>query len=183
MILQFNQPTVAALMCRRFVTAHHRTIASASALRCLAYAATNKDPKVGMVRPSLSAAVPTPTSRFFASAVPKEDPSQVFDQDPAIHKLRFKERLQKEREMALLGGGLKRISRQHERGSLTARERLDLLFDDGTFHELDQLKAHRCTEFGMEDKSFPGDGVVTGHGLVNGRYVYAFSQGELFLLR
>ncbi len=119
------------------------------------------------------------SSRFFASAVLQGDPSQVFDQDPAIHKLRFKERLQKERELALLGGGPKRIARQHERGSLTARERLDLLFDEGTFQELDQLKAHRCTEFGMGDKSFPGDGVVTGHGLVNGRYVYAFSQGEL----
>ena len=74
--------------------------------------------------------------------------------------------------------GLDRIHRHHTRGSLTARERLELLFDDGTFQELDALKAHRCQEFGMETKQFPGDGVVTGHGKVNGRYVYAFSQGE-----
>lgn len=95
-----------------------------------------------------------------------------------MHKLRFKELLKEEREKALLGGGPKRIARQHERGSLTARERLELLFDEGSFQELDQLKAHRCTEFGMKDKHYPGDGVITGHGRVNGRYVYAFSQGE-----
>ena len=82
------------------------------------------------------------------------------------------------RELSNVGGGLQRIQRQHERGSLTARERLDLLFDAGTFQEVDQLKAHRCTEFGMADKQYPGDGIVTGHGLVNGRHVYAFSQGN-----
>jgi propionyl-CoA carboxylase beta chain len=78
-----------------------------------------------------------------------------------------------------MGGGQKRIDKQHQKGSLTARERLELLFDEGTFHELDQLKAHRCHEFGMDDKNFPGDGVVTGYGKVNGRFVYAFSQGTL----
>ncbi len=100
--------------------------------------------------------------------------------DPSIIKAAFRERLSKEREKAQLGGGTQRILKQHTRGSLTARERIELLFDDNSFRELDQLKAHRCTEFGMgdESKQFPGDGIVTGHGLVNGRVVYAFSQGE-----
>jgi hypothetical protein len=102
------------------------------------------------------------------------------DDDPSALKSRFNKRLQEERTKSLLGGGQDRIDRQHARGSLTARERLDLLFDEGTFHELDAFKAHRCKEFGMDDetKLFPGDGVITGHGRVNGRYVYAFSQGE-----
>lgn len=98
--------------------------------------------------------------------------------DPSVIKAAFRERLDQERERALLGGGQKRIDKQHNRGSLTARERMDLLFDPGSFHELDQLKAHRCTEFGMDhpDQHIPGDGIVIGHGLVNGRVVYAFSQ-------
>ena len=91
-------------------------------------------------------------------------------------KVRFQELLHQERKAALLGGGEKRIKKLHARGSLTARERLELLFDPGTFHEIDQLKAHRCMEFGMDKQNFPGDGVVTGHGTVNGRIVYAFSQ-------
>lgn len=84
----------------------------------------------------------------------------------------FKERLQEERAKSLLGGGHDRIDRQHAKGSLTARERLDLLFDEGTFQELDAFKVHRCKEFGMDDetKQFPGDGVITGHGRVNGRF-------------
>jgi len=116
---------------------------------------------------------------FFSTASQEsKDPSTILHRDPSLIKLEFKERLAKERELAQLGGGKKRIQRQHERGSLSARERLDLLFDVGTFQEIDQLKAHRCTEFGMADKQFPGDGIVTGHGLVNGRHVYAFSQGR-----
>lgn len=110
-----------------------------------------------------------PRSRLFSSN----------PQDPSELKSKFKERLREERSKSLLGGGQDRIDRLHARGSLTARERLDLLFDEGTFHELDAFKAHRCKEFGMDEegKQFPGDGVVTGHGRVNGRYVYAFSQG------
>ena len=110
--------------------------------------------------------------RCWLSSSPAFNP----DTDPALVKTRFLERLNDERSKALLGGGQDRIDRQHARGSLTARERLELLFDDGTFHEVDQLKAHRCTEFGMDRKEFPGDGIVTGHGKVNGRVVYAFSQ-------
>jgi Carboxyl transferase domain len=130
------------------------------------------------IRTALSVAtVDRVTSRVF-SAVPQAD-DPVFFRDPSLIKLKFKERLAKERELAHLGGGLKRIERQHARGSLSARERIELLFDAGTFQEVDQLKAHRCTEFGMADVQFPGDGIVTGHGLVNGRHVYAFSQGNL----
>jgi acetyl-CoA carboxylase carboxyltransferase component len=107
------------------------------------------------------------------------DAADAFLTHPSRIKLAFREQLALEREKALLGGGQKRVDKQHARGSLTARERLELLFDKDTFQELDQLKAHRCTEFGMDDESkqFPGDGIVTGHGLVNGRVVYAFSQG------
>lgn len=65
---------------------------------------------------------------------------------------------------------------QHQRGKLTARERVELLVDPGTFTEYDSLKAHRCTDFGMERDRTPGDGVITGHGLINGRNVFLFSQ-------
>ena len=91
-------------------------------------------------------------------------------------KLKFRERLKEERAKALQGGGANRIERQHAKGSLTARERLELLLDEGSFVELDQLKAHRCHEFGMDKVDFPGDGIVTGHGKINGRVVYVFSQ-------
>jgi hypothetical protein len=86
--------------------------------------------------------------------------------------------LSQQRNRALVGGGLDRIQKQHDRGSLTARERIQLLFDPDSFCEVDQLKAHRCTDFHMSDpkNSIPGDGVVTGHGLVHGRPVFSFSQ-------
>src|SRR4051812_15504538 len=77
---------------------------------------------------------------------------------------------------AELGGGEERTRRQHEAGKLTARERIDLLFDPGTFEELDKLVTHRCRDFGMETQIVPGDGVVAGHGLVDGRQVCAFAQ-------
>jgi propionyl-CoA carboxylase beta chain len=77
---------------------------------------------------------------------------------------------------AELGGGEERLRRQHEAGKLTARERIDLLFDPGTFQEADKLVAHRCRDFGMEEQIIPGDGVVAGHGRVDGRQVYAFAQ-------
>jgi acetyl-CoA carboxylase carboxyltransferase component len=112
-----------------------------------------------------------------SAVVDDEAQDLAFQTDPSVLKLKFKERLLAERNSAMAGGGQKRIDKQHSKGSLTARERLDLLFDEGTFHELDQLKAHRCHEFGMEELNYPGDGVVTGYGKVNGRYVYAFSQG------
>lgn len=77
---------------------------------------------------------------------------------------------------AELGGGKERVARQHAAGKLTARERVDLLFDPGTFEEVDKLVTHRCTDFGMAAQVVPGDGVVAGHGLVDGRQVCAFAQ-------
>jgi propionyl-CoA carboxylase beta chain len=77
---------------------------------------------------------------------------------------------------AELGGGAERLERQHAAGKLTARERVQLLFDPGTFEEVDQLVTHRCRDFGMADQVVPGDGVVAGHGLVEGRQVFVFAQ-------
>jgi propionyl-CoA carboxylase beta subunit len=77
---------------------------------------------------------------------------------------------------AELGGGEERLRRQHDAGKLTARERIDLLFDAGSFQEVDKLVTHRCRDFGMEDQIVPGDGVVAGHGRIDGRPVYAFAQ-------
>lgn len=76
----------------------------------------------------------------------------------------------------MLGGGEDRIEKQHAKGKMTARERMNMFFDEGTFVELDQFVTHRCTNFGMEKKSLPGEGVVAGYGSVNGRLVYAFAQ-------
>ena len=73
------------------------------------------------------------------------------------------------REAAHMGGGQARIDKQHEKGKLTARERLDVLFDEGTFVEINSLMESRCIDFGMPKKKIPGDGVVTGYGKVNGR--------------
>lgn len=86
------------------------------------------------------------------------------------------ERLAKLEEEIKAGGGEKRIQQQHASGKLTARERIDLLFDSGTFHELDLFVRHHCTNFDMDKVSIPADGVVTGYGKVNGRTVCAFSQ-------
>ena len=76
----------------------------------------------------------------------------------------------------MLGGGVKRIEAQHKKGKLTARERIDLLLDPGTFNELDMFVTHRSTDFGLDEQSIPGDGVVTGYGQIDGRLVYVFSQ-------
>jgi propionyl-CoA carboxylase beta chain len=84
--------------------------------------------------------------------------------------------LEDRRAEARLGGGEKRIAAQHAKGKLTARERIEVLLDEGSFEEFDMFVAHRCTDFGMAETSYPGDGVVTGWGTVNGRMVYVFSQ-------
>ncbi len=86
------------------------------------------------------------------------------------------EHLRALKDKAKLGGGQKRIDKQHAKGSLTARERIDLLLDKGSFEEFDMFKTHRCVDFGMEKQIFPGDGVVTGYGTVDGRTVYVFAQ-------
>jgi propionyl-CoA carboxylase beta chain len=85
-------------------------------------------------------------------------------------------RLDELERLAELGGGAERLRRHRAAGKLTARERVDLLFDPGTFEELDKLVTHRCRDFGMADEVVPGDGVVAGHGRVDGRPVYAFAQ-------
>ena len=87
-----------------------------------------------------------------------------------------KKRLEALNEAAELGGGHERIAKQHASGKLTARERVALLLDEGSFVELDKLKTHRCSNFDMQDKKIPGDGVVTGYGKVDGRVVYVFAQ-------
>ena len=84
--------------------------------------------------------------------------------------------LENRRELARLGGGERRIAAQHKKGKLTARERIELLLDAGSFEEFDMFVAHRCTDFGMEKERPAGDGVVTGWGTINGRMVYVFSQ-------
>jgi propionyl-CoA carboxylase beta chain len=86
------------------------------------------------------------------------------------------ERLNKKIEEALIGGGEKRIESQHSKGKLTARERIDLLLDKGSFEEIGMLTSHRSTNFGLDKQQFLGDGVVTGYGLVHGRAIYVFSQ-------
>jgi propionyl-CoA carboxylase beta chain len=86
------------------------------------------------------------------------------------------EALAKMRAESELGGGTKRIEAQHERGKLTARERIALLLDEGSFEELDAFVTHRATEFGLAERKFLGDAVVTGYGRINGRLVYLFAQ-------
>lgn len=80
------------------------------------------------------------------------------------------------REKARMGGGLKRIDSQHAKGKYTARERINMLLDEGSFEEYDMFVTHRCTNFGMEKNTFLGDGVVTGYGTIDGRLVYVFAQ-------
>ena len=86
------------------------------------------------------------------------------------------QRFEEMNEEALLGGGTKRIEKQHELGKLTARERVELLLDPGSFHELDRFVTHRCHDFEMERKKVLGDGVVTGYGNIRGRLTYVFAQ-------
>jgi propionyl-CoA carboxylase beta chain len=86
------------------------------------------------------------------------------------------EELERRREVARLGGGQARIDAQHKRGKLTARERIELLLDQGSFEEFDMYVEHRSTDFGMEKTKIPGDGVVTGWGTINGRVVYLFAK-------
>jgi propionyl-CoA carboxylase beta chain len=86
------------------------------------------------------------------------------------------QQLETKRSQARLGGGQKRIDAQHAKGKLSARERIELLLDPGSFEEWDMFVEHRCTDFGMEQEHIPGDGVVTGYGTLNGRLVFVFSQ-------
>ncbi|HEX4946727.1 MAG TPA: carboxyl transferase domain-containing protein [Blastocatellia bacterium] len=84
--------------------------------------------------------------------------------------------LQEKNAAAEAGGGAARIERQHAEGKMTARERIQFLLDEGTFEEFDKFKTHRCTDFGIDSQQYPGDGFVTGHGLIDGREVFVFAQ-------
>ncbi|NBI07510.1 acyl-CoA carboxylase subunit beta [Senegalia massiliensis] len=86
------------------------------------------------------------------------------------------EELRQRKENIRLGGGEKSIEKQHAKGKMTARERIEYLLDDGSFIEIDAFIEHRCTNFGMEKKKAPGEGVVTGYGTINGRLIYVFAQ-------
>src|SRR4051812_22281079 len=108
----------------------------------------------------------------------REPPGGISSVDRAslLSKLGPREKLAALDEQAELGGGEERIEKQHQEGKLTARERIDLLLDTGSFIELDKFKVHRCDDFGMEKKKILGDGVVTGYGTVEGRQVFVFAQ-------
>ncbi|KAJ1550518.1 hypothetical protein HK096_006507 [Nowakowskiella sp. JEL0078] len=94
----------------------------------------------------------------------------------ASKEIQMIKKIEEKRHEAFLGGGEKRIASQHSKGKLTARERIDLLLDKGSFREYDAFVQHQCVDFGMEDQHITGDGVVTGYGTINGRLVYVFSQ-------
>src|SRR3970040_2860635 len=85
--------------------------------------------------------------------------------------------LQRLKELSRQGGGPERIEAQHKRGKLTARERVEILLDEGSFEEMDALATHRSTEFGLDKQKYYGDAVVIGFGKIDGRLVSAFSQG------
>ena len=90
--------------------------------------------------------------------------------------LKVRNRIESTRAAALLGGGQKRIDAQHKKGKLTARERIEVLCDPGSFLEYDMFAEHTCRDFGMENEHYPGDSVVTGRGEINGKTVFVFSQ-------
>ena len=91
-------------------------------------------------------------------------------------RVKVLDRLAKLNQQAMEGGGAARVAKQHQQGKYTARERIDMLLDSGSFVEMDRLVTHRCTDFDMADKKTPGDGVVTGYGLLHGRTVFVFAQ-------
>lgn len=105
-----------------------------------------------------------------ATPVSETIPGQAMLQENVITELELK------RERARQGGGQDRIEAQHKKGKLTARERIEVLLDPDSFEEFDMFVEHRCTNFGMEKNTIPGDGVVTGHGTINGRSVFIYSQ-------
>ncbi len=109
-------------------------------------------------------------------SAPPPRPTAALDSSVSSRPPAHMQRLDDMNAAALLGGGEGRIKKQHESGKLTARERVDLLLDAGSFVEMDRFVTHRCTDFGMEQQKFLGDGVVTGYGLVHGRTVFVFSQ-------
>ncbi len=95
---------------------------------------------------------------------------------PAMRQNAIITELERKRDLARLGGGTDRIEKQHQKGKLTARERIEVLLDPESFEEFDMFVEHRCNHFGMEEQQIPGDGVVIGHGTINGRLVFVYSQ-------
>ncbi len=95
---------------------------------------------------------------------------------PEFEHLNKLETLREKSRSAELGGGAKRVEKQKACGKMTARERIDFFLDDDSFEEFDKFVVHRSTDFGLDKQKFPGDGVITGHGLVNGREVFVFAQ-------
>src|SRR6266480_6147198 len=95
-------------------------------------------------------------------------------QQPA--KLSKLDQLREREQKAEAGGGAARVEKQHAAGKMTARERVEFLLDDGSFQEFDKLVEHRSQDFGMENEIYPGDGVITGHGLIDARKVMLFAQ-------
>jgi propionyl-CoA carboxylase beta chain len=93
-----------------------------------------------------------------------------------MERARLLERLAEMEARSLAGGGAERVAKQHERGKWTARERVEALLDVGSFVEVDAFVTHQCTDFGLEKQKFPGDGVITGHGRIDGRLVFVFAQ-------
>src|SRR5262249_39303821 len=96
-------------------------------------------------------------------------------QQPQPSKTRL-EKLKERSQKAELGGGAARVEKQHASGKMTARERIEFLLDEGSFAEFDKFVVHRSRDFGMDKQVYPGDGVVTGHGLIDGRRVFVFAQ-------
>src|SRR6478752_5309278 len=96
-------------------------------------------------------------------------------QQPRPSKSRL-ETLRERSKQAEQGGGAARVEKQHAAGKMTARERVEFLLDDQTFEEFDKLVVHRSRDFGLDKQIYPGDGVVTGHGLIDGRHVFVFAQ-------
>uniref|UniRef100_A0AC34RN87 Propionyl-CoA carboxylase beta chain, mitochondrial n=1 Tax=Panagrolaimus sp. JU765 TaxID=591449 RepID=A0AC34RN87_9BILA len=115
-------------------------------------------------------------SRCMTAKVWQLQKSSIRCASSIAHTVKVQHQIEEKKRTALLGGGLKRIESQHNRGKLTARERINLLLDPGTFKEYDMFMEHTCTEFGMEKEKYSGDSVVTGHGQISGRTVFVFSQ-------
>src|SRR5215469_2492598 len=113
------------------------------------------------------------TNPFGRLSHPIRSPTPPTHYNSPVNRL---EELRRRHEAAEQGGGAERRARQHQEGKLSARERIELLLDDGSFEELDKLVTHRCRDFGMEDQVVPGDGFVTGYGRIDGRPVYVFAQ-------
>ncbi len=121
-------------------------------------------------RPTKPASVPPATAAKPAASKAVNTPPVPAPNETPL------ERLRRMSELALQGGGPDRIAAQHKKGKLTARERIDFLVDEGSFIEIDRFVTHRCIDFGMQEQTYLGDGVVTGHALIAGRPVYLFAQ-------